>query len=123
IRVKTLFMCSNPPGVAIRGAIAMRKRVEKAWPSRSTGLNSPVVPKEVVAVPVSLLRPFAALRPAPEYAAEVAAPPYDVLSTDEARAQAEGKPWTFLHISKAEIDLPAGTDPYDPAVYAKAADN
>ncbi len=74
-------------------------------------------------MPVPLLRPFAALRPAPEYAAQVAAPPYDVLSTDEARAQAGGKPWSFLHISKAEIDLPAGTDPYDPAVYAKAADN
>jgi uncharacterized protein (DUF1015 family) len=70
-----------------------------------------------------LIRPFAGLRPAPAYAAAVAAPPYDVLSTDEARARAAGKPWSFLHISKPEIDLPAGTDPYSPQVYAAAAEN
>ena len=72
---------------------------------------------------VPLLRPFAGLRPAPQYAAEVAAPPYDVLSSDEARAMAAGKPWSFLHISKPEIDLPAGTDLYAPEVYAKAREN
>ncbi len=70
-----------------------------------------------------LIRPFAGLRPAPGHAADVAAPPYDVLNTEEARARAAGKPWSFLHISKPEIDLPAGTDPYSPAVYAKAAEN
>jgi uncharacterized protein (DUF1015 family) len=70
-----------------------------------------------------LIRPFAGLRPAPDYAAEVAAPPYDVLSTEEARARAAGHPWSFLHISKPEIDLPAGSNPYAPQVYAKAAEN
>jgi uncharacterized protein (DUF1015 family) len=70
-----------------------------------------------------LIRPFAALRPAAGRAAEVIAPPYDVLSSEEARARAVGKPWSFLHISKPEIDLPVGTDPYSPAVYAKAAEN
>ena len=70
-----------------------------------------------------LIRPFAGLRPAAGRVAEVIAPPYDVLSTDEARARAAGKPWSFLHISKPEIDLPAGTDPYAPQVYAKAAQN
>ena len=70
-----------------------------------------------------LLRPFAALRPAPQFAAEVAAPPYDVVSTDEARGMARARPLSFLHISKAEIDLAAGADPYSPAVYAKAAEN
>ena len=70
-----------------------------------------------------LIRPFAGLRPAPGRAAEVIAPPYDVLSSDEARARAAGKPWSFLHISKPEIDLPVGTDPYAPQVYAKAAEN
>mgnify|MGYP001198434340 FL=1 len=70
-----------------------------------------------------LIRPFAGLRPATGRAAEVIAPPYDVLSTDEARVRAAGKPWSFLHISKPEIDLPAGTNPYAPQVYAKAADN
>ncbi|MDD5179669.1 MAG: DUF1015 domain-containing protein [Gallionellaceae bacterium] len=72
---------------------------------------------------MSLIRPFAGLRPAPSRAAEIAAPPYDVLSTEEARARAAGKPWSFLHISKPEIDLPAGTDPYAAEVYAKAAEN
>jgi len=70
-----------------------------------------------------MIRPFAGLRPAAGRAAEVIAPPYDVLSTNEARAQADGKPWSFLHISKPEIDLPPGTNPYAPEVYAKAADN
>ncbi len=71
-----------------------------------------------------LIRPFAGLRPASGRAAEVIAPPYDVLTSDEARARAAGKPWSFLHISKPEIDLPAvGTDPYAPQVYAKAAEN
>jgi uncharacterized protein (DUF1015 family) len=70
-----------------------------------------------------LIKPFRGLRPAPGRAAEVAAPPYDVLSSDEARVRADGKPWSFLHISKPEIDLPPETDPHDPAVYAKAAEN
>jgi uncharacterized protein (DUF1015 family) len=72
---------------------------------------------------LSLIRPFAGLRPATIRAAEIAAPPYDVLSTDEARVRAQGKPWSFLHISKPEIDLPVGTDPYAAEVYAKAAEN
>jgi uncharacterized protein (DUF1015 family) len=70
-----------------------------------------------------LIRPFTGLRPAPGRAADVAAPPYDVLTTEEARKRAAGKPWSFLHISKPEIDLPPGTDPYAPQVYAKAAEN
>lgn len=70
-----------------------------------------------------LIRPFAGLRPLPAYAAAVAAPPYDVLSSAEARRRAAGRPWSFLHISRPEIDLPEGTDPHSAAVYAKAADN
>ena len=70
-----------------------------------------------------LVRPFAALRPARARAAEVAAPPYDVLSSDEARARAAGKPWSFLHVSKPEIDLAPGADPYSAAVYARGAEN
>ncbi len=53
--------------------------------------------------------PFPGLRPHPGKAAEVAAPPYDVLDSNEARERAKGKPWSFLHISKPEIDLPPGT--------------
>jgi uncharacterized protein (DUF1015 family) len=70
-----------------------------------------------------LIRPFPGLRPLPGKAAEVAAPPYDVLDSNEARERANGKPWSFLHISKPEIDLPQGTDPYSPAVYAKGKEN
>ena len=72
---------------------------------------------------MSLIRPFAALRPAPGHAADIIAPPYDVLNSEEARVLAAGKPWSFLHISKPEIDLPEGTDPYSPEVYAKAVEN
>ncbi len=72
---------------------------------------------------MSLIKPFRSLRPAPGRAADVLAPPYDVLSSAEARERAAGKPWSFLHISKPEIDLDPKTDPYDRAVYAKAADN
>ncbi|HWS12006.1 MAG TPA: DUF1015 family protein [Rhodocyclaceae bacterium] len=70
-----------------------------------------------------LIRPFAGLRPAAGRAAEVIAPPYDVLTAEEAKRRADGRPWSFLHISKPEIDLPEGTDPYAPQVYAKAREN
>jgi len=72
---------------------------------------------------MSLIKAFTGLRPVPGQAAAVAAPPYDVLSSAEARARAAGKPCSFLHISKPEIDLPPGTDPHAPEVYAKAASN
>ena len=72
---------------------------------------------------MSLIRPFRALHPASGRAGEVLAPPYDVLSSAEARQRAKDKPWSFLHVSKAEIDLDPAVNPYDQAVYAKAADN
>ena len=72
---------------------------------------------------MTLIRPFRALRPAPGRAAEVLAPPYDVLSSDEARVRAAGKPWSFLHISKPEIDLDRRRRSLCAAVYAKAAEN
>lgn len=72
---------------------------------------------------MSLIRAFPGLRPVAGRAEEVAAPPYDVLSAAEARAQVEGRPWSFLHISRPEVDLPEGVDPYAPSVYAKAAEN
>ncbi|MEE9396965.1 MAG: DUF1015 family protein [Methylococcales bacterium] len=72
---------------------------------------------------MSLILPFAGLRPTSEHVADVAAPPYDVLNSTEARQYANGKPWSFLHISKAEIDLTENINPYDPSVYAKASEN
>ncbi len=80
-------------------------------------MSSPVVQT------VSLILPFRALRPARGRAADVIAPPYDVLSTDEARVLAADRPWSFLHVSKPEIDLSADTDPYSDAVYAKGKEN
>jgi uncharacterized protein (DUF1015 family) len=70
-----------------------------------------------------LIRPFTGLRPRSEEATAIAAPPYDVLSSEEAREMAANKPLSFLHISKAEIDLPAEIDHYAPEVYAKSAEN
>ena len=72
---------------------------------------------------MSAIYPFRALRPTPASASSVAAVPYDVVNADEARGLAAGNPLSFLHVSRAEIDLPAGTDPYSDAVYAKAVSN
>ena len=69
------------------------------------------------------LYPFRALRPRPSEAAAVAAVPYDVVNTDEARALAAGNPLSFLRVSRAEIELPAGTNPYSKDVYDRAAHN
>jgi uncharacterized protein (DUF1015 family) len=73
--------------------------------------------------PDDLVRPFAGLRPASGRAADIAAPPYDVVNTDEAREMAAGKPFCFFHVSRAEIDLPPETDPYAAEVYETAAKN
>jgi len=72
---------------------------------------------------MSRIYPFAALRPTSAAAPRVASVPYDVVSTDEARTLAAGNPLSFLHVSRPEIDLPAGTDPHADAVYARAVEN
>lgn len=72
---------------------------------------------------MAVIRPFRALRPRPDRAQLVASVPYDVVNTDEARALAEGNPLSFLHVSRPEIDLPAGTDIHSDAVYRKAVVN
>jgi uncharacterized protein (DUF1015 family) len=68
-----------------------------------------------------LLRPFRGLRPAPGRASDVIAPPYDVITSDEARASSAGRTWSFLHISRPEINFPPDIDPYSHHVYAAAA--
>jgi uncharacterized protein (DUF1015 family) len=70
-----------------------------------------------------LIQPFRGLRPVIEHAGDVVAPPYDVLNTAEARERVKGHPLSFLHISKPEIDLAEGTDPYAAEVYKKGAEN
>jgi uncharacterized protein (DUF1015 family) len=67
--------------------------------------------------------PFSALRPTPASAPRVAAVPYDVVNAHEARTLADGNPLSFLHVSRAEIDLPPDTDPYSDRVYLKAVEN
>ena len=69
------------------------------------------------------IRPFQALRPDAERVEQVASVPYDVVNTEEARALAAGNQFSFLHVSRPEIDLPDGTDPYSDLVYRKAVDN
>ncbi|HMA53905.1 MAG TPA: DUF1015 family protein [Acidobacteriota bacterium] len=69
------------------------------------------------------VQPFRGVRPRKDLAHLVAAPPYDVLTSDEARELAAGNPYSFLHIGKPEIDLPPGTDLYADAVYAKGKEN
>lgn len=72
---------------------------------------------------MSNFRPFKAVRPLPAYAERVAALPYDVMTSEEAREKVADNPYSFLHVDKAEIDLPLGTDLYSDEVYAKAASN
>jgi len=67
--------------------------------------------------------PFKALRPEPQFAKQVASRPYDVLSSKEAKVEAEGNPFSFLHITKSEIDLPANIDVHSMEVYSKAKEN
>lgn len=72
---------------------------------------------------MAVLKPFKAYRPAPGLADKVAALPYDVMSSDEARQMVVGKPYSFLHVDKAEIDLDPSIDVHDEVVYEKARDN
>lgn len=72
---------------------------------------------------MAAIRPFRAVRPAREAAAAVSSVPYDVVNTQEARQLASHNPLSFLHVTRSEIDLPDGTDPYSPAVYEKAKQN
>jgi uncharacterized protein (DUF1015 family) len=70
---------------------------------------------------MAIIKPFRALRPTAELASRVASLPYDVMNTEEAREMASGNLYSFLHVSRAEIDLPMGTDVHSPIVYQRAA--
>lgn len=72
---------------------------------------------------MAVLKPFRGLRPPIDLAARVASRPYDVLNSEEARREADGNPYSLLHIIKPEIDLPVNIDEHDQIVYQKAADN
>lgn len=72
---------------------------------------------------MATVRPFRAIRPDKKYADKVISLPYDVMNRREAAEMAEGNPYSFLHISRSEIDLPEQSDPYDKSVYEKAKQN
>ncbi|HEX6914639.1 MAG TPA: DUF1015 family protein [Chitinophagaceae bacterium] len=72
---------------------------------------------------MATIKPFKALRPQPQFARQVASRPYDVLSSAEAKVEAQGNPNSFLHITKSEIDLPEDASPYSNDVYLKAKEN
>lgn len=72
---------------------------------------------------MNLIQPFCGLTPNLKFADEVIAPPYDVLNRQEAKLRAQNKPWSFLHISKPEIDLPDVIDVYSSAVYETGSEN
>lgn len=72
---------------------------------------------------MAVLKPFKAYRPSPELAKQVAALPYDVMNSEEARSMVKGNPYSFLHVDKAEVDLDASIDVHDALVYEKARDN
>ena len=72
---------------------------------------------------MAVLKPFKAVRPKDEYASEVGALPYDVMNSEEAREMVKDKPYSFLHVDKAEVDLPQGIDIYSAEVYEKAKEN
>ena len=72
---------------------------------------------------MAIVKPFQAQRPHPAQAADVSAVPYDVVNTAEARALAAANPFSFLHVSRPEIDLPDSTDSHSDEVYAKAKTN
>jgi uncharacterized protein (DUF1015 family) len=72
---------------------------------------------------MAILKPFKGFRPLKKYAKQIASRPYDVLSSEEARIEAKGNPYSFLHVIKPEIDLPEATDHYSPEVYNKGKEN
>ncbi|HMK25001.1 MAG TPA: DUF1015 family protein [Chitinophagaceae bacterium] len=72
---------------------------------------------------MAIIKPFNALRPKTEIVSQVASRPYDVLNSEEARAEAKDNPFSFLHITKSEIDLAEGTNPHSQEVYKKAKEN
>ena len=72
---------------------------------------------------MAIIKPFRAIRPIAEKAEKVAALPYDVMSSEEAREMVKGNPYSFLHVDKAEIDLDRSIDLYDTKVYQKAKQN
>ncbi len=72
---------------------------------------------------MSIIKPFKGFRPPVDIVEKLASRPYDVLNSEEARVECEGNPYSLLHVTKAEIDLPKGTDEHSPEVYLQVVKN
>ena len=72
---------------------------------------------------MAIIKPFKAIRPIEELVDKIAALPYDVMNSNEAREMVKNNPYSFLHVDKAEVDLPEEIDVYDEKVYEKAKEN
>src|SRR6266487_348334 len=72
---------------------------------------------------MAIIKPFQALRPKPEFAQQIASRPYDVLNREEAITEAKDNPYSFLHVTKSDIDLPEDGDIHNMTVYKKAKEN
>ena len=109
----------HPPAVSRR----VVGRTALALPARGRGSLSPAraaaPPGRSGSVPMRLLAPFRALRPPPELAPAIASPPYDVVSSSEARAMASGNPKSFFRISRPEVDLSPDVDEHSDPVHAR----
>src|SRR5690606_34906957 len=97
----------------------MRARFPVAQPASPANLRTNTTRSQLMAT----LKPFPAVRPTPESARAICAPPYDVVNTEEARAAAEGNPLSFFRVSRPEIELAPDADPYSDQVYAHGASN
>ncbi len=113
------------PQLDLQAAVARRSAARSAGSSRAAGVPAIVVRRSTDAYnqEMATLRPFRALRPTREDAPAIAAVPYDVVNADEARALANGNPLSFLRVSRAELELPPGTNPYADEVYGRAVSN
>ncbi len=122
---KFLVACKEQQMVGVKGHRSVggyRVSLYNALPLESVqALTHPH--QSTIIFPMAIISAFRALRPTKELAPRVASVPYDVLSSTEARIVADKNPYSFLHITKAEIDLPEETDPHSDKVYHKAADN
>jgi hypothetical protein len=122
VRPNIIWVAGEDMGrTRLAGEIHWQHRVRVTVPQKPRAF--PNIAPYVPAAFMATIRPFPALRPQPQLAAEICELPYDVMSSEEARQVAAGNPLSFLHVSKPEIDLPPTTDIYAPEVYAKGREN
>src|SRR5512146_2279997 len=113
---------ARPVPVSPQGNAMVCNRGGRSRPGPDTGILAGR-PLRGMQRSMATVRPFRALRPLAQIAERVAAPPYDVIDTREARELARGNADSFLHVSRPEVDLPEGSDEHGPAAHALAHAN